>query len=385
MSKTEAWVLYRSEGKNGNALHDGTFRVETIDLPEMGDYDLLVEPIYCSWEANMSHALERDPVDVCKQRHEEKIVLGNTAIIRILKKGSKVPDKYAVGDVGYFWLSDHYSDKYGYMELAFAYDAPKTIGFLAKQNVVHHELFLHLPENQFTLQQWAAFGLKYATAYSNWKLTQNVYRLQVPAEQKPQMNVFAWGGGTALAQLELAHIDRHRTYMLTSHPGRMAYLESKGITAVDRTGLAGLAYEEEDSKELVRKYVRAYSTFRKLIKHVTDDAGVDVFIDYINAYPHSTRRIVNRQGIITTAGWKRITDYSVNRPTECIRRHIHIHTHYANYREVLESIDYAIEHNWMPDVDEREVFDWKDVDELARRHIDGEMQSFFPLYKVNNL
>ena len=38
----------------------------------------------------MSHALSRSPVDICRQRREEKVVIGNAGVVRVLKAGDGV-------------------------------------------------------------------------------------------------------------------------------------------------------------------------------------------------------------------------------------------------------------------------------------------------------
>ena len=75
---TDAWVLRRGAEGAGSALEtDDDFRRETISLPALADDELLVEPLFDCWEGNMSHALARWPIDVCRQRGEERVVLGS--------------------------------------------------------------------------------------------------------------------------------------------------------------------------------------------------------------------------------------------------------------------------------------------------------------------
>jgi hypothetical protein len=84
MITTEAWVLHRGpSGEPGPA----ELKKERFTFPDIMEYEVLAEPIYGSWEGNMTHALARDPVDVCRQRCEEKVVLGNAGVVRALKTG----------------------------------------------------------------------------------------------------------------------------------------------------------------------------------------------------------------------------------------------------------------------------------------------------------
>ena len=74
---------------SGNDL-PGVLEKTLYPLPPMSDHNVLAEPIYGAWEANMTHCLERKPVDVCRIRREEEVVLGNAGVVRILKTGTAV-------------------------------------------------------------------------------------------------------------------------------------------------------------------------------------------------------------------------------------------------------------------------------------------------------
>ena len=71
---------------------------EKFQLPDMGPSHVLVEPIIGCWEANMAHALARKPIDICRERGEEKVVLGNSGVVRVVKVGAAVTTA-RVGDV----------------------------------------------------------------------------------------------------------------------------------------------------------------------------------------------------------------------------------------------------------------------------------------------
>ena len=84
---TDAWVMRRG---GREPVEPGKLERKRYALPAMTDHDVLAEPIYGSWEANMTHSLERNPVDVCRIRREEEVVLGNAGVVRILKTGRSV-------------------------------------------------------------------------------------------------------------------------------------------------------------------------------------------------------------------------------------------------------------------------------------------------------
>src|SRR5215469_4301033 len=86
MYTTEAWVLYQGTA-DGGTRH---LELESISFPPLEDHEVLVEPLFGSWEGNMSHAIDRDPIDICMLRNEEKVVLGNSGVVRILQTGGAV-------------------------------------------------------------------------------------------------------------------------------------------------------------------------------------------------------------------------------------------------------------------------------------------------------
>ena len=63
---------------------------ELFELPPIGEHGIRARPLYGTWEGNMGHALDRKPVDICLQRNEPKVVIGNAGVVKILEVGSKV-------------------------------------------------------------------------------------------------------------------------------------------------------------------------------------------------------------------------------------------------------------------------------------------------------
>src|SRR5215475_2052693 len=103
MNTTEAWVLHRGN----NDVSDrkpGELRLETYTFPEITPHEVLAEPLYGCWEGNMTHAVLRRPVDVCRQRGEERIVIGNAGVVRILQIGDAVKSVRR-GDVCMLWCA----------------------------------------------------------------------------------------------------------------------------------------------------------------------------------------------------------------------------------------------------------------------------------------
>src|SRR5207247_1472902 len=70
MVTTDAWVLYPGGGSAPLSLVR-----EEFSFPDISEEEVLAEPLYGCWEGNMAHALERRPIDVCRERGEERVVV----------------------------------------------------------------------------------------------------------------------------------------------------------------------------------------------------------------------------------------------------------------------------------------------------------------------
>lgn len=384
MITTEAWVLRRGPDEGRSALGTDDFRIETYSFPDLEDDELLVEPLFGCWEGNMSHAIARRPVDVCRQRGEEKVVLGNSAVLRVLKVGAAVRG-VREGDVGALWGAGKHDDL-GYMMLAFGYDAPGTVGVLAKRTKIRAWNFLPIPPGSpYSYEQWAVHSLRYVTAWSNWRVAQGAYRLQVSPSEDPAPHVWGWSGGTTFAEIDLARREGCRVAMLSGSEARLAALEQAGITAIDRRGFPGIELDEKQyaaDPAYRRAYQEAERAFLRVVRERTEGKGVAIFIEYIGApVARATVKALARQGVLATAGWLLGMSTTHNRALECIARHVHVHTHFARRAEALDAMQYSIRTGWMPDV--TEVHGWEDVSRLAGDAAGGATRSFFPVYRVN--
>jgi NADPH:quinone reductase-like Zn-dependent oxidoreductase len=383
--QTEAWILRQAaKGEVG----PGTLEKTTYPLPEMGDYNVLAEPIYGAWEANMTHALERKPVDICRIRREECIVLGNAGVVRILKTGSKVTT-CRVGDVcGIVPVGS--CDGYGHMIKVLGYDMPGIMGMLARQVVWPEENVAPLANpSKHAYQRWAGFPVRYCTAWENWKLSFNVWRSQFDLqEQVPPPHVSGWGGGVTLAQVELAKHFGASVSMVASNDLRIRQLESLGIKTIDRREFPNLEFDEqrfESDRSYRASYLTSEKAFLDRISEATDGNGVSIFIDNIGGpVMRASLRALGRLGIITTAGWKCGKYVNYDRPTQCVRRNIFVHTHGCRRTEGLAARDFAEEHGWLPPPGAEE-YAWEDIPQLAADYAAGRLSSYAPVFRINPL
>lgn len=377
-----AWVLYAGDF-SGPA--PGCLVQEKISLAPIKASEVLAAPIYGCWEANMLHALERLPIDICRYRNEPKVVLGNAGVVRILETGGEVetlrPGDYAI-------ISPNgVEDRWGYTVKALGYDSPGQVGVLSTLVTLTERQLIRLPESsKYSLPQWAAFSARYVTAWSNWQLAFGVFRLQVSNDECPSPNVWGWGGGTTLAEIDLARRQGCRVAMLSGRDENLQTIARLGITPVDRRRFGELSWDEERYRrepDYRRRYIEAETLFIQEVKHLTGNEMVQIFLDFIGGPVYrATLRALSREGVIATAGWKKGMKISHLRAEECISRHQHIYTHYARHSQGKEAVDFAEATGWIPE-DPARVYAFKEIPELVRDYSEGKA-GYFPLFSVNS-
>jgi NADPH:quinone reductase-like Zn-dependent oxidoreductase len=390
---TEAWVLREKSGsgtsvRNHCVSQNGVdLRLETFSFPVLTAKEVLVEPLVGCWEGNMCHAVRRSPVDICKLRQEKRVVIGNAGVVRVLQPGSDV-SSLKEGDLCIVFCNGSW-DRLGYPQTIYGYDAVGTVGILAKKTKLHERQLIKIPEaSRHSLGQWAAFSLRYITAWANWNVAYQVWKLKVgDADEAP--SVWGWGGGATLAELALARIAGCSTFMMASSDNRLSLIEKCGIEAVDRRAFGDLDFSPEkynSDEQYKQRYRKSENAFLEFVAQKTDGRGVSIFIDYIGQPVfRASVKSLSRPGVITTAGWKKGMDLAIVRAIECMNWHSHIHTHYARYPEGLEAVKFAEEKGWAPPVEgiEDKVWSWEEIPSLAGNYASGSLHSFFPLYQVN--
>ncbi|MFQ5353120.1 MAG: zinc-binding dehydrogenase, partial [Candidatus Binatia bacterium] len=303
--QTEAWVLYG--GEKGAKPTTAELVRESFDFAEPGPQDVLVAPLFGCMEGNMGHALQRRPIDLCLARGEERVVIGNAGVVRVEAIGSEVTT-VKQGDEAIVFCNGE-SDAYGYPRKIFAYDAEGSVGMLAKTSRFHQHQLIPLPSGtRHGLQQWAAFSLRYVTAWSNWELAYGTLRLLLPEEELPRPFVWGWGGGVTLGELALAKHFGCDATQIASTDERLATIESLGIRPVDRREFSELFYDKarfKKDEDYTKAYLSAEKTFLSRVRDITGGEMVNVFIDFVGAPVfRATLKALARQGVVTTAGWK---------------------------------------------------------------------------------
>lgn len=379
--QTEAWVLYA-----GNDTDSGPTELvrESFTFDEIAPYEVLAKPLFGCWEGNMGHALERKPIDIAKQRGEDKVVFGNAGVLEILEVGADVTT-VKPGDKAILFCNGEW-DEFGYPKRIFGYDCPNTIGVLARRTKLHERQVIKIPdENTFALERWAAFSLRYVTAWSNFRLAYGTLRLQMTEQELPSPVVWGWGGGVSLGELHLARLRGCRTVQVSSRKDRQEAAEALGITAVDRREFPDLMYDEKRYKtdsDYKAKYKQSEARFLEICDDLTGGRGVNIFLDYVGSpVIRATLKAMARQGVLATAGWKEGMHLWFLRAVECIDRHQHVHTHYARYSEGIQAVQFAVANEWLPVVDAR-IYEYDEIPELAKDYDAGRF-TYFPIFRVN--
>jgi NADPH:quinone reductase-like Zn-dependent oxidoreductase len=383
---TDAWVVH--EGSGTDKKEAAAFRLEPFELPELDPTEVLIEPLYGAWEGNYGHAIARDPVDICRERGEKRIVLGNCGVVRVLKPGQS-GQGLKEGDICLL-LGNAKADEYGYMIKAHAYDARRTVGIMAKKSKAQRNQLVPIPpDNPYSLAQWAAFSLRYVTAWANWKVAFGCWQLQIPEKYRKQhLSVWGWGGGVAFAELSLAKLFGARCVMITSKASRLALAEKQGLETVDRGKFQELTFDpgRYDNDPVYHKaYRRTEVAFLTEVRKRTDARGVAIFIDNIGEPVFRlTLKALAREGVIATSGWKLGMQSSYMRASECIARHTFVHTHYASNEEAAQAVEFALARNWFPPQESLSaVHAWEDIGRLAAEYARNETDSYFPIFQVN--
>ena len=380
---TDAWVLYA--GEKGAKPERTELVREPFTFEDPGPEEALVTPLFGCMEGNMGHALDRRPIDVPLSRGEEKIVIGNAGVVRVERCGADV-STLREGDHAIVFCNG-IPDAYGYPERIWSYDAPGTVGVLAKQTKLHEKQLVPIPANSaYPLEQWAAFSLRYVTAWSNWELAYGTLRLLIPEDELPAPEVWGWGGGVTLGQLALAKHAGCKVAQVASTDERLTTIESLGIRPIDRREFRDLYFDKKRFRkddDYTEKYSAAEKIFLSKVRDMTDGKLVNIFIDYVGVPVfRATLKALAREGVITTAGWKEGMMIELVRASECIARHQHVHTHYARYKQGLEAVKFAEANGWLPPLDGH-VYEYDDVPQLFQDYEDSKV-GWFPVFKVGD-
>src|SRR5262245_46990589 len=125
--KATAWFLY--PGSPADHGRSGRLVREEFEFPDITENEVLAAPLYGSWEGNMGHATTRKPIDVCRQRNDARVILGNSGVVRVLDVGRAVKSVQP-GQAAIISANDA-PDRFGYPQRIWGYDSSGTMGCMS--------------------------------------------------------------------------------------------------------------------------------------------------------------------------------------------------------------------------------------------------------------
>lgn len=378
MTTTDAWVLDRRRDGEPRA---GQYRRMTIDIGRPSADEVIAEPLYGSWEANMSHALDRQPIDVCAFRGEDWVVTGNAGIVRVVEVGRDVSE-VEPGQLAIMHSAGRVDD-HGHMTHALGYDCPDQMGCLATRIRILGRQLIAVPESsRYSPRQWAGFGIRYVTAWANWEVAGQLAAVLHGADTP--LHVWGWGGGTTLAELDLARRQGHRSVMVSGSPANLDAIGKLGLDVVDRRQFSGLSVDPDAGEAEREVYLDAERVFLGEVAGRTDATGVHVFVDYVGGPVwRVTLKALARRGVVTTAGWKEGMRLQYLRAVQCIAQQQLVHTHFGTRQQAEAAMRFGEAEGWMPPEPER-VYSFDEIPDLAEAYRSG-ATGYYPCYSINDL
>ena len=381
--KAVGWFINRASEEELKDKKQARLERDEFELTPLAPNEVYAEPIYGCWEGNMGHAMRRRPIDICRARKEDRVVLGNAGGVEIVEVGRDVKT-VRPGHKAIIFCNGQ-EDWFGFPVTIMGYDAPGSMGCLSTVMKGTDRQFIQIPsDTRFSMEQWAGFSLRYITAWANWEMAHGTYRLAVSANELAAINVWGWGGGVTLAELDLARRFGARAVMLSGSDNRLELINEVGIKSIDRRKYGNLNYDHEryhKDKEYAVEYRRAEDAFLADVTEMTSGRKVQIFIDMIGEPVfRATTKALAREGVITSAGWREGMSLNLMRAIECIERHQHIHTHYARYSQGWQAVAFAEGNGWMPPRPKK-VYSFDNIPTLADDYL-NERTEYFPIFAV---
>ena len=384
--KVEGWFIFPATDAELREKVPAKLIKDTFELTPPAPNEIIAAPLFGCWEGNMGHAIRRRPIDICRARKDPYAILGNAGVVEVVETGKDVktvrPGQRAV------IFANGEEDWFGFPNKIFAYDAPGSHGCLAKMMKVKDRQLVPIPDDtRHSYEQWAGFSLRYITAWSNWEMAHGTYRLSVSSNELAAINVWGWGGGVTLAELDLAKRFGARTIMLSGSDKRINLIKDMGVKPLDRRKYGNLNYDHDRYKvdpDYAASYRKAEEAFLADVIELTSGRKVQIFIDMIGEPVYrATLKALAREGVVTTAGWKEGVSLNLTRAIECIERHQHIHTHYARFSQGWQAVAFAEGNGWLPPKPTK-VYTFDEIPKLSEDYLNEDTE-YFPIFSVNTI
>jgi NADPH:quinone reductase-like Zn-dependent oxidoreductase len=335
MSKTRAYSISASDvlkerervGNDYNKVDAANvFKLDELELREVGPHDVKLKILAVSAEHNIDHAVLADTINIAQARGG-KIYPGNSAVGEVVAVGKDVT-RFKAGDIALTHCNGD-PDKFGFPLRIWAYDQDDSIGWYSEEAVVGDWQLIQAPLScGLSLWEIAALPLRAPTAYHLWRRALGIYRLKVSRERQAVLNVLSFGGGVGECFLMLAKAEGHNAYFCAGSPERRAALEKLGIHGIDQK-----AFNRFKTKDDVKAFAKtcAELTAGEKMHLVCDMLRGPVFDAGLAA--------AARCGVNVSAGWQLSQVVTYNSTVQSAKQVTIDHTHY----ETVEGCQAATE------------------------------------------
>jgi NADPH:quinone reductase-like Zn-dependent oxidoreductase len=324
MSKTRAYSISASDvlkerERVGNDLNKvdaaNVFKLDELELPDVGPHDVKLKILAVSAEHNIDHAVLADTINIADTRGG-KMYPGNSAVGEVTAVGKEVT-RFKAGDIVLTHCNGE-PDKFGFPLRIWAYDQPDSIGWYAEEAVVGDWQVIPAPL-QCGLNLWeiAALPLRAPTAYHLWRRALGIYRVKVTRERQAVLNVLSFGGGVGECFLMLAKAEGHNAYFCAGSPERRTALEKLGIKGIDQK-----AFNRFKTKDDVK-------AFAKTCKELTGGENMHLVCDMLRGPVFDAGlAAAARGGVNVSAGWQLSQVVTYNTTVQSAKQVTIDHTHY---------------------------------------------------------
>jgi NADPH:quinone reductase-like Zn-dependent oxidoreductase len=311
-------AIAAEKGRAGNTDDMDITNVVSLDkleLRDVGPNDVRFKVLAVSAEHNINHAALADTINIAEARGG-KIYPGNSALGEVLEIGANVTN-LAVGDIVITHCNGE-PDEYGFPLRIWAYDQPESIGWYGEEAVVGAWQLIKAPlDCGLNLWEMAALPLRAPTAYHLWRRAIGIYRVKVPYERRPLINVLGFGGGVSELFLQLAKAEGHNAFFCSGSPERREALEKQGIVGIDQKQFNRFASKDD------------IKAFRKHCSELTNGEDFHAVCDMLRGPVFEAGLAVSaRMGVNVSAGWQLSQVVTYNSTVMSVKQVTIDHTHY---------------------------------------------------------
>jgi NADPH:quinone reductase-like Zn-dependent oxidoreductase len=172
------------------------------------------------------------------------------------------------------------------------------------------------------LWQIAVLPLRAGNAYHMWRRAHDLFRVKVPRERLPYLNVLAFGGGVSELFLMLAHAEGHDAIYCAGTPSRRAHMEQLGVRTLDQCAFNRFASDVD-----VRR-------FGVCVRRLTRGQNAHIVCDMFRGPVFAAGLAVTaRSGVNISSGWQLGSNVDYNSSQLSLRQitldHAHVETSLA--------------------------------------------------------